>query len=325
MHFKKIIYLSITTLLIGVLAGCDTKSDVQVLKFAHGLDVKHPVHLAIAYMAECLNEKSKGTLKMDIYPAGQLGGEREMIELLQIGSLAMTKVSSSPLEGFIDEMKIFSVPYLFKDNEHFWRALNGDIGKRILLSGEPVFLRGLGFYDAGSRSFYSVKKPIKTPSDLAGMKIRVQNSQSAIEMVNSIGGSATPIAWGELYTALQSGVVDGAENNPPSFLSSKHYEVAKYFTLDEHTMVPDLVLIGKYTWDHLTPEQRIWVQEAMDESIVYQRKLWGQATIESLEAVKAAGVEVIYPDKILFQNKAAAPALSKTNAELVQQIESLRE
>jgi tripartite ATP-independent transporter DctP family solute receptor len=325
MHFKKIIYASITTLLICLLTACNTKSNVQVLKFAHGLDVKHPVHLAIVYMAERLEEKSKGTLKIEIYPAGQLGGEREMIELLQIGSLAMTKVSSSPLEGFIDEMKIFSVPYLFKDNEHFWRSLNGDIGKRILLSGESVFLRGLGFYDAGSRSFYTVNKPINTPDDLAGMKIRVQNSQSAIEMVNSLGGSATPIAWGELYTALQSGVVDGAENNPPSFFSSKHYEVAKYFTLDEHTMVPDLILIGKYTWDHLTPQQRIWVQEAMDESIVYQRELWARATIEAIEAVKAAGVEVIYPNKALFQTKAAAPALSKTNAELVKEIQSLRQ
>ena len=325
MHFKKIIYTSITTLFICLLAACNAKSNVQVLKFAHGLDVKHPVHLAIVYMAERLAEKSNGTLKIEIYPAGQLGGEREMIELLQIGSLAMTKVSSSPLEGFIDEMKIFSVPYLFKDNEHFWRALNSDIGKRILLSGEPVFLRGLGFYDAGSRSFYSVKKPINTPDNLAGMKIRVQNSQSAIEMVNSMGGSATPIAWGELYTALQSGVVDGAENNPPSFFSSKHYEVAKYFTLDEHTMVPDLILIGKYSWDHLSPQQRIWVQEAMDESIVYQRKLWEQATIEAIEAVKAAGVEVIYPDKTLFQNKAAAPGLSKGNAELVKEIQSLRQ
>ncbi len=325
MHFKKIIYTSITTLFICLLAACNAKSNVQVLKFAHGLDVKHPVHLAIVYMAERLAEKSNGTLKIEIYPAGQLGGEREMIELLQIGSLAMTKVSSSPLEGFIDEMKIFSVPYLFKDNEHFWRALNSDIGKRILLSGEPVFLRGLGFYDAGSRSFYSVKKPINTPDNLAGMKIRVQNSQSAIEMVNSMGGSATPIAWGELYTALQSGVVDGAENNPPSFFSSKHFEVAKYFTLDEHTMVPDLILIGKYSWDHLSPQQRNWVQEAMDESIVYQRKLWEQATIEAIEAVKAAGVEVIYPDKTLFQNKAAAPALSKGNAELVKEIQSLRQ
>ena len=322
------IFASVTLLLL--LGACQKNDRQQTLKLAHTLNIDHPVHKALIYMAERLKEKSDGAMAIDIYPSGQLGGERELIELLQIGSLAMTKVSSSPLEEFIDEMKVFSTPYLFEDNDHFWRTLNGDVGRHILLSGESVFLRGLGFYDAGSRSFYSVNKPIHTPDDLAGLKIRVQQSQSAIQMVNTLGGSATPIAWGELYTALQQGVVDGAENNPPSFWSSKHFEVAKYYTLDEHTMVPDIILISQYTWDHLNPQQQGWLQSAMDESVVYQRKLWAEATEEALEAVAAAGVEIIRPNKAPYQQKVQSAAASaaqnqpQINKDIINNIKLLR-
>lgn len=283
-----------------VLASCGFQDDQVALKLAHTLDQQHSVHRAMVFMDERLRELSGDTMRIDIYSGGQLGSERELIELLQIGSLAMTKVSASPMEGFVPEMKVFNLPYVFRDSEHFWNVLQSPIGKDLLLACERARLRGLGYLDAGSRSFYMNDIAVQTPKDLNGQKIRVQNSQTAIKMVNTLGGAATPVSWGELYTALQQGVVNGAENNPPSFYLSKHYEVSKYYTLDEHTYVPDLLLISTEVWNKLEPQQQAWLSQAVDEAVTYQRKLWQESTEESLAAVKAAGVEVIYPDKQPF-------------------------
>lgn len=291
-------------LILICLAGnaCSRSDDHVVLKLGHSLDTGHSVHKAMVYMAERLDEISGGQMQIDIYPSGQLGGERETVELLQIGSLAMTKVSTSPLEAFVPAMQVFSIPYVFRDREHYFHVLDSDIGRELLESTEVARLRGLGYYDAGSRSFYSTDKPVETPTDLNGMKIRVQESQTAVKMVNALGGSPTPIDWGELYTALQQGVVDGAENNPPSFYLSRHYEICKYYALDEHTSVPDILLISSRIWHELTPQQQNWLQQAVDESVVYQRRLWQEATEEALAEVQAAGVEVSYPDKAPFQD-----------------------
>ena len=218
----------------------------------------------------------------------------------------MAKVSASPLEGFIPEMKLFSLPYLFRDSDHYWQILNGEIGTQLLQAGEEYRVRGLAYYDAGSRSFYSTTKPIRSPADLSGMKIRVQSSQTAVAMVKAMGGSPTPISFGELYTALQQGVVDGAENNPPSFHLSKHFEVCKFYTLDEHTSVPDIVLISTRIWNRLSTLEQTWLQQATDESVIYQRELWTAATQNAIDAVEAAGVEIIRPDKTEFQKKVAS-------------------
>ncbi|MFQ5651684.1 MAG: TRAP transporter substrate-binding protein [bacterium] len=290
-----------TALGIGALLnGCRRDTEVVVLKLAHGLNTSHPVHQAMEFMAQRLSRKSAGRARIDIYPSEQLGSERECLELLQIGSLAMTKVSSSVLEAFVPEQKVLSLPYIFRDDEHRFSVLGGQIGKRLLRAGEKVWLRGLCYYDAGSRSFYTKEKPIRAPQDLVGLKIRTQESPTSMEMVQSLGGSPTPIAWGELYTSLQQGVVDGAENNAPSFYLSHHYEVCKYYSLDEHTAVPDVLVISTRIWNSLTPEFQRLLQEAANESAQHQRKLWTAATRQALAAVEAAGVQVIYPDKILF-------------------------
>ena len=285
-----------------VLSTCSKLSDTTIIKLAHGLDPTHPVHLAMEFMAEQLTEKSGGTMHLDIYPSGQLGGERELMELLQIGSLGMTKVSASPMESFVPEMKLFSIPYVFRSEAHLWEILNGPIGQDILLAGQDFRLRGLGYYDAGSRSFYTKENPIDTPDDLDGLKIRVMKSQTAVQMVQSLGGSATPISWGELYTALQQGVVDGAENNPPSFYLSKHYEVCKYYSLDEHTSVPDILLISTVVWESLSSQQQSWLQEAVNESVTFQRKLWKESTDHALAEVEKAGVQITRPNKDAFQS-----------------------
>ncbi len=277
---------------------------------AHGLPVSHPVHKAMERMGELAESKSNGTLKIKIYPSNQLGGERECLELLQIGSLDITKVSAATLENFNENYRVFNLPYLFDSYDHRMSVLDGPTGKKILAGTESIFLKGLCFYDAGSRSFYSVKKQIKSPEDLKGQKIRVMKSQTAVQMVNTMGGSATPIDFGELYSALQQGVVDGAENNPPSFYTSKHYEVSKYYTLDEHTAVPDVVVLSTKTWDRLSEDQRNWLQEAATESVPYQRQLWLGFEKESLKKLKEAGVKIYNPDKKAFAQK-TSPMFTK--------------
>jgi tripartite ATP-independent transporter DctP family solute receptor len=233
------------------------------------------------------------------------GTERQALELLQIGSLGMTKVSAAVLENFAAPFKVLSLPYIFRDEAHQWAVLEGSIGREMLDMAARFRLRGLCFYDAGSRSFYTKDRPIVTPQDLAGLKIRTQESATATRMVTLLGGSATPIAWGELYTALQQGVVDGAENNPPSFYLSRHYEVARYYSLNEHTAVPDVLLVSTVVWDDLTEQERRWLEEAALESAQYQKVLWQEATDEALRMVEADGVEVIRPDKTPFADMLA--------------------
>lgn len=296
---KVLSFLFVTLMLFS----CAIESDVTTIKLGHGLDPSHPVHKGMEFMADRLYEISGGSMHIDIYPSEQLGTERECLELLQIGSLAMTKVSSAVLEGFAPQFRVFGLPYLFRDEEHRWEVKEGPIGQELLLSLESFRIRGLCFYDAGYRSFYTVNRPIRTPDDLSGLKIRVQESPMAIQMVNIMGGAATPVSWGELYTALQQGVVDGAENNPPSFYTSYHFEVARYFSINQHTAVPDVLVTSKHVWDHLTPQEKSWLQQAADESAEYQRELWRESTEASLQAVIEAGVEVIYPEREPFYER----------------------
>jgi len=285
------------------LVSCGGDRNITVLKLGHGLDSTHPVHLAMQRMAERTDEYSEGSMRIDIYPAQQLGTERELLELLQIGSLDITKVSSSVLEGFEPVYKIFSVPFLFLDKDHRYKVWDGPVGRELLNAGERIRLMGLTYYDAGTRSFYTKDRPVYHPDDLEGQKIRVQESPASIQMVNLLGGSATPISWGEIYTSLQQGIVDGAENNPPSFHLSRHYDVARYYSLNEHTAVPDILFISLETWNRLNEDQQEVIQRAANESALYQRELWQKATEEALDAVRADGVEIITPDKQPFVEK----------------------
>ncbi len=280
--------------------SCQQANKTRTIKLAHGLSPDHSVHKAMEYMAKRVEEKSEGKLKLQIYHSEQLGAESECLELLQIGSLGITKVSASAMESFAPGYKVLGLPYVFRDKEHMYKVEDGEIGKQILKDGEKAWLRGLCFYDAGSRSFYTKNRPIHTPSDLNGLKIRVMKSITANKMVDALGGAPVPISFGELYTALQQGVVDGAENNPPSFYLSKHYEICKYYSLDEHTSVPDVLVVSTIIWNNLSDQEKTWLQEAAEESVPVQRKLWTESEAESLAAIKEAGVEIIYPDKAQF-------------------------
>lgn len=280
--------------------GCVGGGDETVIKLAHGLDVTHPVHRAMVRMAEIVAKDSHGSVRIDIYPSEQLGSERECVELLQIGSIGMTKVSASVAESFIPSFKVFSLPYLFRGRGHLFAVLEGEVGRALLLDGQESRLRGLCYFDAGSRSFYTRDRRIDSPADLAGLKVRTQESATAMRMVRALGGSATPISWGELFTALQQGVVDAAENNPPSFYLSRHYEVCEFYSLDEHTSVPDVLLMSTRVWENLEPRARELVQAAAFEAAEYQKVIWAEASDEALAAVEAAGVEIIRPDKKPF-------------------------
>ncbi|MHC4943960.1 MAG: TRAP transporter substrate-binding protein [Planctomycetota bacterium] len=297
--------LFLICIFVALVPGCSRETTTDVIKLGHGLDPTHPVHQAMVFLAEQVHERSQGRLRIDIYPSEQLGSERECIELLQIGSLGMTKVSSSALEGFVPAINVLGLPYLFRDEAHRFQVLEGEIGRKLLLEAQEYWLRGLCFYDAGSRSFYTKEKPVLRPADLQGYKIRTQESPTAMRMVQALGGAPTPIAWGELYTALQQGVVDGAENNPPSFHLSRHYEVCKHYALDEHTAVPDVLIISTLIWEDLTADLQTILQEAADASAQEQKRLWKKATERALAEVQKAGVTVHYPEKRLFSDKVA--------------------
>jgi tripartite ATP-independent transporter DctP family solute receptor len=286
-------------------ARVNTGDNRIVLKLAHALAESHPVHTSMEFMARRLSELSGGMVELQVFAGAQLGTEPESIEQLQRGALAMVKTSAAAMEGFVPDMAVYSMPYLFRDDEHYWNVLLGDVGKEILRAGESQNVHGVCYYDSGSRSFYSITKPILKPSDVREMKLRVLPSKTAHEMITTLGGGPTPIPFGELYTALQQRMIDGAENNPPSFYTSRHYEVAKHYSLDEHTRVPDVVIFSKKIWDGLTPQVQAWINQAAAESVVFERKLWQEETQKALEAVQKAGVEIYYPDKQAFADAMA--------------------
>ena len=291
-------------------------SDVVTLRLGHSLSTKHVVHKSLKYFQQQVAQISNNHIKVDIYPSGQLGSERDMVELLQVGSLAMTKVSAGSMEAFVPIMQVFSLPYVFKDSEHYWKVLNSDIGKNLLDAPETVGLKGLAYLDAGSRNFYTCGKPINRADDLQGAKIRTMKSQTAVNLMSALGASATPISFGELYTALQQGVVDGAENNAVTFYSSRHFEVCKHYALDEHNSIPDMIIISDYIWQNLNTQQQRWINQAMAKTVTYQRNLWEIKTQEAMTGLLKQGVEITYPDKSLFRQKVASYKRSFAGSEI---------
>ena len=305
--------------------GSASQQGQVILKLGHCLETTHPVHKGMVFMKQRLEELSNNQVTIDIYPSSVLGSEVECIEQLQSGSLAMTKTSAASIENFVPEMAVFGLPYLFRDEAHYWNVLNSDLGKSLLQKGNARFLKGLCYYDSGSRNFYTTSRPILTPDDLKGLKIRVMNSRTAMDMVEALGGAPTPIAWGELYSALAQGTVDGAENNPPSFTSNKHYEVCKHFSLDAHTRIPDMLLVSTKVWDRLSAQIQQWVQQAAEESCAYQRELWRQKTEESLDEARAEGVTIHTVDQTLFSAKVQPMYEALDDEGIVALVKQIRE
>ena len=295
------------------------------LKLSHNHPRDHAVHQAMDAMAKEVRALTDGEVRIRIYPDAQLGTQRESMELMQNGALEMVKTNAAELEAFAPAYAAFNLPYLFRDKSHYYNVKEGEVGEEILASSRDSGFVGATYYDAGARSFYT-SKPINTPEDLKGMKIRVQPSPSAIAMVNALGGSPTPLAYGELYTALQQGVVDAAENNIPSFSLSRHGEVSKYFSLDEHTMVPDVLVISTKAYDGLSEEHREALKTASMNSMELMKKLWAESEAEERANAEKLGVTFVKPNKTAFV-EAVQPmydALETSNPELNAIVERIQ-
>jgi tripartite ATP-independent transporter DctP family solute receptor len=250
----------------------------------------YPTVQAVTEMGRLLAERTSGRLGIRVYAGGQLGAERDTLEITTFGGLDMNRVFLSPLNSIEPATTIPSLPFLFRSKEHMRRALDGAPGRAILDTLAPHGLIGLCYYDSGERSFYNTRHPILTPVDMKGMKIRTPNSDLSVAMINATGANATPMDLGEVYQSLVQGVIDGAENNWPSYESGRHFEAAKYFSLTRHVMTPEVLLMSKARWDKLTPADRDIVMACAAESVSYMRKLWDERVEGSRNRLLAAGV-----------------------------------
>lgn len=275
-------------------------ADAKTLRLNHNNPEDHPVHISMQKMADEVEEATDGSLKIRIYPNGQLGSQRESTEQVQNCSLDMARSNTSELEAFAPVYAAFNLPYMFQSEEHFDNIITGEIGQSVLDKAAESGIRGLAYYTEGARSFYT-NKAILSPADLQGMKIRVQPSPSAVRMVELLGANPTPIGWGELYSALQQGVVDGAENNPTALTTARHGEVAKHFSLDEHTMIPSVVFISNCAWDGLSEDEKAALSTAAKNSMTFHSAEWKKASDAAIEEAKAdMQVEIHEVDKAPF-------------------------
>ncbi|MHC5652427.1 TRAP transporter substrate-binding protein [Stappia sp. ICDLI1TA098] len=253
----------------------------------------YPTVEAVKYMGQLLEERTGGRLGIEVFHSAQLGQEKDTIEQTQFGVIDMNRVSLGPFNNIIEETQIPSLPYIFRSVDHMHKVMDGPVGDEILAAFADHDLIGLAFYDGGSRSFYNSQKPIKSMDDLSGMKFRVMQSDLFVDMVGALGANATPMPYGEVYSSIQTGVIDGAENNWPSFESSGHYEVAKYYTLDQHLIVPEVLVMSKKSWEALSEEDQKIVRKAARDSVPHMRKLWAEREAASEAKVRESGVEII--------------------------------
>ncbi|MCG5241611.1 TRAP transporter substrate-binding protein [Azospirillum doebereinerae] len=260
----------------------------------------YPTVKAVQYMSEQLSKDTNGKYTIRVFPSSQLGSEKDTIEQVKLGALEFLRVNAGTLNTICPAMMVPIMPFIFRDTAHMRSTLDGPLGDEILADCEAHGMVGLAFYDSGSRSFYT-KVPIRSMADLKGLKIRVQQSDVWVAMMKLLGANPTPMPTGEVFTGLKTGLIDGAENNWPTYQSSHVYEVAKYFTLSEHSMAPDVLLMSKRAYDALTPEEKTLVRKAAKDSVPYMRKLWEEMEVSSRAIVEKAGAEVITIDKAPFQ------------------------
>jgi tripartite ATP-independent transporter DctP family solute receptor len=284
---------------VALLAACAVQATEFRSSDIHPDD--YPTVLAVRHMGETLSKLTNGKHSIKVFAKSALGGEKDTIEQTKLGALAMTRVNVAPMNNICPATMVPTMPFLFRDTGHMRRVLDGPIGDEILKSCEEQGFVGLAFYDSGARSIYSVKKPVKTLADVKGMKIRVQQSDLWVSLMEAMGANATPMPFGEVYTALKTGLVDAAENNYPSYESTRHFEVAKYYNKTEHSMAPEILLFSRKTWDTLTPDDQKAIRAAAKESVSYMRKLWDEREAKSLAAVKAGGAQIVEVDTASFR------------------------
>ncbi len=277
-----------------------------VLRAADNQPEDYPTVQALRFMGQRIAEQSGGELTVKVYPARQLGEEKDTVLATMFGAIDINRVNSAPLGNLIPELRLLSLPYLFRDQAHMHRVLNGPIGDDILAFLRPHGLVGLSFLDSGARSFYS-QRPIRTPADLAGLKIRVQNTDQFIAMMKLLGANATPMSFGQVYESLLTGVIDGAENNWPSYMSTRHFEAAPYYSLDRHSMAPEVIVMSLSRWNSLTGDQQRIVRDAARAATNHMTERWQHRVAQAMADARAADVTVIEDVDIAAFQRAVQP------------------
>lgn len=290
----------------------------------------YPTVVAVEEMGKKLSAATNGRLSIQMYPSMQLGGEKEAIEQAQVGAIQLARVSVGALGPVVPDLNVFNLPFLFRNTAHMEAVIDGPIGQKLLdeVTDNPnTHLVGLCFMDAGSRNLYDTHKPIRTIADLKGMKVRVMGNPIFVAMMNDLGGNGVPMGYDQVFSALQTGVVDGAENNEPSYVYDHHYEVAKYYTLTEHLIVPEILVFSRPTWDQLSQNDQALIHKLAREAQLEERKLWNEKVADAYAAMKKAGITVIpIADKTPWQ-QAVKPVWDKYGSQfsgLITQIEAVK-
>lgn len=320
---RGLLLLLVTVLLLTAVAGFGQRAITLRLGETHPAD--YPTTKGDYEFARLVKERSNGRITVEVYHSKQLGEEKAVIEQVQLGAIDFTRVSISPMAAFVRDLDALQLPYLYRDADHMWKVLTGPIGAELFKKLEPSNFVGMCWYDGGSRNFYT-KKPVKTVADLKGMKIRVQQSPLMVGLVEGLGAVATPLDFGQVYSALQTGVVDGAENNWPSYLSTSHFEVARYFITDEHTRVPEILVASKRVFDRLSKEDQELIKKAAWDSMPVQIKLWKEYEVVAEKAVRDKGAmitEVTPEEKAKFM-AAMQPLYDKQPKEILAVVERIR-
>ncbi len=299
----------------------------MTLKIAEIHPAGYPTVVAQENMGKKLEDASNGELKFQMFAGGVLGSEKEVVEQVQIGAVQMARVSLGTVGPVVPDVNVFNMPFIFRDNAHMRAVIDGEIGQEILdkITNSEFNMVGLAWMDGGVRNLYT-KKPVRKIEDLKGMKIRVMGNPLFIDTLDAMGANGVAMDFSELFSALQTGVVDGAENNPPSMLEQNHFRSAKYYTLTGHLILPEPIVMSKTTWNKLTPEQQVLVKKYAHEAQLEERKLWDEKSASSEKALKEAGVEFIKVDKKPFYD-ATAPVRAKYGApyaELIKRIEAVQ-
>ena len=322
--------LAMGALLLALTGTGATAADQKMMFKASDVHPEgYPTVQAVEDMGKKLEAATGGRLGIQMYASMQLGGEKEAIEQAQVGALQLARVSVGALGPVVDELNVFNLPFLFRSTDHMEKVIDGPIGQELLdkVSNNPnTRLIGLAWMDAGARNVYDTKKPIKSIDDLKGLKVRVMGNPMFVDMMNALGGNGVAMGYDQVFSALQTGVVDGAENNPPSFVFDNHYQVAKYYTLTEHLIVPEILVFSRATWDSLSKEDQALIKKLAREAQLEERQLWKKVEDEAMAKMKAAGIEVdTVPDKTPFQ-AAVKPVWDKYGAkygELIKRIQAV--
>jgi tripartite ATP-independent transporter DctP family solute receptor len=327
LRYGRALWIAITGLsLIATPAFAQQK---VVLKASDVHPAGYPTVVAVENMGKKLEAATNGRISVQMFPSMQLGGEKEAIEQAQIGAIALARVSVGALGPVIDDLNVLNLPFLFRNTAHMQKVMDGPIGQELLdkVTNNPrAGLVAICWMDAGARSVYDTKRPIKSIADLKGLKVRVMGNPMFVDMMNALGGNGVAMGYDQVFSALQTGVVDGAENNPPSFVFDNHYQVAKYYTLTEHLIVPEILVMSRKTWDSLSKDDQALIMKFGREAQLEERALWTKYENDAMEKAKAAGIQITQiNDKTPFQD-AVKPVWDKYGpkyAELIKRVEAV--